>query len=764
MKQAVAEATAVSPNAANDRKLNSTAPGVVQQSPRLFSGRVVVKDDDLVDVEPRPLAPPTTSDIPTVTNRPSTSTTLAPRVTDPIPAREASATIEIAQNARPSFSKPKAKSESEDYVDRVIDPSVLTEDPFTELARQNAQRTRREGRRFTSIESTQFYRSGSNRDGYYEHGVGIIAEFETLNYGNISLDSAARYSPDIVSSEDTYGERFTLRADAVPALRGWNADLVLGDTRGTVDPLLSSSYRYALPSSVMRGAEGKLYSDQTELRFAFGRVGGRRGFTEQTFDAESGRLVGAGLTRVLSRGWSVSGQAWALRDDLDIEDHESFASVVQWQNPRRLQSFQLHSLFDSNGKTGVWMDLEARVRSWRHRAGAFRFGPDVLWTDVRVSSDRHGAYWRADQNRYRRSLSFGLDWKETNISDDPTRLGTNDLAGFGGIRWHWSRTLSVGASVRAQLGRQGFCAPCDRPNVPIRDQVDEFDFVRLAGFLNRDSRVGATTLQVELSDRQSDLSPENRIAVTWDQEWTRALRWDRLSTTLAFELIDTELDTENIGRAGLSYQRSVTPNFVIRGDADYVSSSTDLSGEATTTSFDFGIRWRGYRFWDVDFAFSWVDTAQETFSGLELDRDESRVLLSIRRSEDIGTPLVVEGGDRGERGAGSLTGVVFLDTNRDGRRSAGENGVPGIAVYLDGRFTRYTDDDGRYHFGAVHAGEHRLSIGIEDIPLPWGLEDERPQRVLVQARAESEFDFALGRLDEWFAALPEESLLHTDSD
>ena len=46
------------------------------------------------------------------------------------------------------------------------------------------------------------------------------------------------------------------------------------------------------------------------------------------------------------------------------------------------------------------------------------------------------------------------------------------------------------------------------------------------------------------------------------------------------------------------------------------------------------------------------------------------------------------------------------------------------------------------------AGEHSLSLAIEDLPLPWGLDDETPRPITVYVRGEAVMVFGLTRIDE----------------
>ena len=95
-----------------------------------------------------------------------------------------------------------------------------------------------------------------------------------------------------------------------------------------------------------------------------------------------------------------------------------------------------------------------------------------------------------------------------------------------------------------------------------------------------------------------------------------------------------------------------------------------------------------------------------------------------------------------------LAAKFFFDENRDGVRQAGERAASGVFVYLDRRYERVTDNEGRYNFNAVPAGKHQLSIAVEDLPLPWVLDDETPQTVSVAVRESSLANFALTRIIE----------------
>jgi hypothetical protein len=88
---------------------------------------------------------------------------------------------------------------------------------------------------------------------------------------------------------------------------------------------------------------------------------------------------------------------------------------------------------------------------------------------------------------------------------------------------------------------------------------------------------------------------------------------------------------------------------------------------------------------------------------------------------------------------------VFLDTNDNGRRDAGESGAANVTVLLDRRFSARTDDAGRFEFPFVAAGAHTISVLPDNLPLPWVVEGDR-REISVSARESAMVEIAARRL------------------
>jgi uncharacterized repeat protein (TIGR01451 family) len=72
-----------------------------------------------------------------------------------------------------------------------------------------------------------------------------------------------------------------------------------------------------------------------------------------------------------------------------------------------------------------------------------------------------------------------------------------------------------------------------------------------------------------------------------------------------------------------------------------------------------------------------------------------------------------------------ITGRVFVDTARTGRFREGDQGVPGVRVYLEDGSSVTTDRYGRFTFPSVHPGQHVLRVDPSSIPAGVRAYDDR---------------------------------------
>jgi hypothetical protein len=90
-----------------------------------------------------------------------------------------------------------------------------------------------------------------------------------------------------------------------------------------------------------------------------------------------------------------------------------------------------------------------------------------------------------------------------------------------------------------------------------------------------------------------------------------------------------------------------------------------------------------------------------TKTGVSSTRDRS-VDVGVRKRFDEMPSL----------GGGSITGTVFSDEEMSGERTANSSGVEGVGVRLDGGRILTTDTRGRYAFGGLSKGTHRVTAQL----------------------------------------------------
>jgi len=220
------------------------------------------------------------------------------------------------------------------------------------------------------------------------------------------------------------------------------------------------------------------------------------------------------------------------------------------------------------------------------------------------------------------------------------------------------------------------------------------------------------------------------VRVEWDDDARGETRRDEVSALMRYDLFDNM----SFGLNASLYQT----------DGDSFNADNGYS-------FNADARWAFLR--------NWYASLSANYNASTYDIDEAGLLvrsqtsgsnsiwLNIGYSRSSGRPHQVFGRTNGRAGTGRISGQVFFDENRDSIRQPTEPAAAGVAVLLDGRYETRTDAQGRYSFSPVATGRHEVRVLTEDVPLPWGLEDERAVPVEIGFRRDSILAFALQRMN-----------------
>ena len=639
--------------------------------------------------------------------------------------------------ATPLLAEPAAVPADEDgaYIDQLIDPQATD----SEWLQGYDDEEQPEGMRSFSTEYRHFQQDLDQAGKSYEDGFILHGRRETRDYGEFEMLATGRYQRPLsgLDEPDNVGGRFTLRQYGFAANDNWLLDNSLGILRSDADPVLSNSYRINLPSTLVSGARNWTRNGRTDLRLSAGRIGTLGIGRIEDFDTTSGTLASIGASHAMNTNWLVTGQLIAINDSEEVPDHESGAAALQYQTADLRHRYVGHALVDSEGGNGVWFDGDDQLGRWRHRYGIFRLDPDLLWSDAPILDDQQGIYTRSELRSPRYNLTIGTDFNENNVDqrdDLPQRRNTSVFV-TGNRRLQ--RYMSVGGT--ASFNR-----------VEPRNELagDRSELLRLSTYVQQRFGIGTSRLEVFVADIEERGGDGDAHGIVWDQSW-ELLRELSLSTTLSHAKTSGLDRNEQRDAVSVLFTHTLSPDFVWNGSARYTNVKTQGQVDTNNYNATLGAVWNFRRNWDARLDLTWT-RAEEPFDVLAevFDVEEKTLLFRVRHSFSGGRPFVSMGNQTGSSGFGEVSGEVFYDLNRDGERQAGERAASGVFVYLDGRYERVTDNQGRYTFRNVPAGAHTVSIAVEDLALPWGLEDETPRPVDVSVRQDSVVDFALTRINE----------------
>jgi len=140
------------------------------------------------------------------------------------------------------------------YQDQLIEPGLdqqLFDEEFLELEAEP------EGRRFFSLEY-QHYREDRGRVDLRENGLVLNWRRETRDYGEFDLEAALRDGDHQPFSDTSGSGRFILNQYDFALDEKRVMDNTLGVLRSSADPMLTSSFRLNLSSTLLAGGQTRV--------------------------------------------------------------------------------------------------------------------------------------------------------------------------------------------------------------------------------------------------------------------------------------------------------------------------------------------------------------------------------------------------------------------------------------------------------------------------------------------------------------------------
>jgi len=612
------------------------------------------------------------------------------------------------------------------YIDRLID-----EDIIKEIEEEEYEESRLGP---GSIGMTYRYYQNDTDDNttLTEHGTQLRWRQETISNGSFELLAEGLISEKLEDEKIEDG-RVLFRQQEYALSDQLQLDSEAGHFRSYTPGSISRSYRFYLPSTILQGVNARFYNNDTSLSFNAGEIGTYKGIAAQAFEKTKGKLYGLGATYRVDDQWELGAQFWNTTDPENGEDHRSYAGVLDYQDTESFQNIQIHFLGDSEGNAGLWFDNNHKYNKWHHYFGAFYFEPDLLWTDTPIDNDREGLYLRSNRRSFRWQWTLGSEISKNNLDDNPEVAGNITTASFINGTWRYRRKTQFGGSLNLNT-----------THADSGTAEDDNKRYGLKSFAQQEFTVGTSRLQLNINENDAPEDDTTSYGALWDHVW-KAPFLNRLNTDIEYTWTDNREDELSLR---LSAEKSLLADVKVTGTAQHVITEDKTIGKSKGTSLSFGLSWQFYENWLIGLNADYNRNMNDPDNSESTTTDGKTVLFSISYARASGKKPLLYGRPTGSPGRGRITGKVFLDENKDGRQGINETALKNILVYLDGRFTTETDSDGKFEFWPVASGDHFISIGIEDAPLPWGLEDESAKQVYVPIRGEGEIDFALIKLNE----------------
>ena len=616
---------------------------------------------------------------------------------------------------------PSARAAIEVYTDQLIDGGTLAQ------LRQES-----EDHAYDSSGNPRYWRiegvtSNISQAGIrsQEQGLRFAGRIETPDYGALTLDGTVRLKPN--------SSIFSLSQRALPFDRGWLANNNLGNVNTVAIDLARSQYRFYIPTFPVRGATTEwLHDGDLQLQASVGEPGIFDGLRLSGFESLHGSVTTAGA-QWNDGHWHAGIQ---VADTRNVNLSQGAAQQVQsisgrslygagaWQDRDiRIQINLLDSDADQGRRgVGLWLDGEIRQDRYRHNFGGFRLDPNLFWGYQQVASDLLGGYYRLNFHDQRWQWDGGVDLVESVSGKGPKGIYTT-----GNVRYQIDRALAIGGGATARhAGNQGWSS---------------------FAFAEKQSSWGSSRLQLETT---YEAGPQRSTRLTFDQSWP-VPDGTRVSTSLAIGRETNNGDTLTrtslsiYGGGDLASNLSLDGNVRISNVKDRVS--------ANGTNADVSLNWRINSRWSL--VASYYDNRDRIPAPLTIDPliplipgaaiVQSRAMfLTLRYEDRAGTRNAPLGGRAGG-GAGTIAGVLFLDQNDTGRRSASDPGAPNVTILLDGLYSTRTDAQGRFEFPLVAVGRHMLTVVPDNLPLPWSVGNDGKVEVVVRTRETLNVDIAAGR-------------------
>ncbi len=644
------------------------------------------------------------------------------------------------------------------YVDRVIDGAAADNAD----AQVPSYDTR--GRpRWWRIESRWGRETASIGGQVSTAGLSLQGGYDTANHGAWSIDAQTRHVnrrdvlvPPLDTTTDSV---LTVRQRGFPLGGGWWMNNDLGAIGLAAAPLTRAPARVSLPLVRVQGVSGEWVQAREgwTAMLSTGRPAIVDGLFTNEITVQPGRITQTALQWNLQTGprdaastRSTTQVAAQVARGKDLRwgpqertvDANSLWLGSRWAGGGNAQaSAQLQlvtSSLDSRDATavpgalpqgtsqGVWLDTSWRADAFTHGAGAYRLGAGLNWAGLPMAADTAGLYGRSQWQSRLWSVDGGIDLLRSSAS-------TSSSTGF-------FSTLNVRHRLQRNL------------NWTLATTLRRLDSLayNLAGELQWTHGGGQTVGRIEVDgDRgTADVPSQRGTRLIANHDWSLANGWTWATGLTLGQVSGSGAPAERrVIALASSLDAPITSTLSLRG-----SGNVERFGAQQRSGLQAALDWQLTPGWNLETRIN-VDRGRlQRVRSLDpltppppppTAELNARSLFVVLRYAGSAGSITAPLGGRSEEGGGAITGLVYLDTNRNGRQDPGERGAAGVTVALEGRYTAVTDAQGRFEFAWVAPGLRAVTVLNETLPLPWSAPDEGRTVVDVRLRAQHAVSIAV---------------------
>ncbi|MGB1256272.1 MAG: transporter [Thiolinea sp.] len=586
------------------------------------------------------------------------------------------------------------------YIDQLIDASVAEDLPPEELE-SISERQQAEGNLRTVFLSSEFRHMDNGQQSDNRIDLNMQAYWQTIGFGDFTLiTKAAEYhenllTDDVVTQFSDY--HLTLQQDGWIVSEDWTMHNTLGVNHNFQNSLISNSSQVSLTPQIFQGWSSYLQSEDTEIRFMAGEKGGLSAVSG--FEAGDEKVFGLGVAHHVNDNWTVGSQAWRVEGE-GIGAELEYSAFMRHREQGGKYNFKLQAL-NAKGNTGIWIDGETASNRFRHQWGGYQLAKEVQWMGEVLGGQGKGAYWRTAYSHPRYNSHSSFDWQE---NDRERRISVRQS-----LNYKWNKATQLGAAA-SYLSFDN-------------QQSDGGQFYVSAYTAKRFASGHSNRFQLSAKDANSSNNEDKgrEYELNYSHQWLLPAAND-VGVQFLGRHYDLSTSDYNAYRLGASWRREFT-------DGNYLGANINLGSSDQNKTQRQTVNYR--------FAGSYQLSSQWAIEGgLEYDQhdddteSEFSVNATLSYNGSWGKAL-----NKASRRSGTIRGVVFYDTNGDGKKQPLEKAASGIGVVLDQRnVPETTNSNGEFEFALVGAGEHQLGIREETVPLPWELAERATEKITVKIR------------------------------